>query len=122
MPTDDQQLALPPGTVLRGEYTIDRVIGYGAFGIVYDCRHRELDMHVAIKEYLPAEHATRHGSEVRAKTTARDAYQSGLERFSDEARHLVKIDHPNVVRCRDFFRANGTAYLVMDYEDGMSLH
>ena len=35
---------------------------------------------------------------------------------------MVRFDgHPNIIRCRDYFEANGTAYLVMDFEDGLPL-
>jgi len=45
----------------------------------------------------------------------------GLQAFLDEARTLAKFDHAHVVRVRDFFEANGTDYLVMDYDEGESL-
>ena len=52
----------------------------------------------------------------------REPYQEGMDRFLKEAKQLIAFrNHPNVVSCRDFFRANGTAYLVMDYEEGLSL-
>ncbi|MCG6861053.1 MAG: protein kinase [Chromatiaceae bacterium] len=38
-----------------------------------------------------------------------------------EARTLARLDYPNIVRVRQFFEANGTAYLVMDYYEGISL-
>jgi serine/threonine protein kinase len=51
----------------------------------------------------------------------RESYEYGLRRFLDEARTLAKFHEPNIVRVRSFIEANGTAYLVMDYEDGRSL-
>lgn len=49
-------------------------------------------------------------------------YLDGLRRFRDGAKALVNLpSHPNIVGCRDFFRGNGTAYLVMDYVDGQPL-
>ena len=44
-----------------------------------------------------------------------------MERFLDEARTPARFPHPNVVRVRDCFEANRTAYIVMDYEDGKPL-
>ena len=114
--------ALPPGAALR-DYTIEGVLGHGGFGIVYRARHNELGNVVAVKEYLPVELAVRDGVAVRVRGTAsREAYEDGLLRFRDEARALIEFQaHPSIVSCREFFRANGTAYLVMEHEDGMPL-
>ena len=114
--------SLAPGTVLR-DYTIESVIGHGGFGIVYRARHDELGIVVAIKEYLPIELAVRQGATVRARSDAdSQSYEEGLKRFRDEARALIQFhSHPNIVSCREYFRSNGTAYLVMEFVDGHSL-
>ena len=124
MPSMDPERrdALPVGTVLR-EFTIQAVIGHGGFGIVYRAGHNELDLTVAIKEYLPVELAVREGATVQPRSgTDRKDFEDGLRRFRDEAQALIDFDsHPSIVSCREFFRANGTAYLVMAYEEGQSL-
>ena len=124
MPSMDPERrdALPVGTVLR-EFTIQAVIGHGGFGIVYRAGHNELDLTVAIKEYLPVELAVREGATVQPRSgTDRKDFEDGLRRFRDEAQALIDFDsHPSIVSCRDFYRANGTAYLVMAYEEGQSL-
>ena len=124
MPSTDPERrdALPVGTVLR-EFTIQAVIGHGGFGIVYRAEHNELDLTVAIKEYLPVELAVREGATVQPRSgTDRKDFEDGLRRFRDEAQALIDFDsHPSIVSCREFFRANGTAYLVMAYEEGQSL-
>lgn len=114
--------ALPRGTVLRG-YSIRQVLGQGGFGIVYRARHIELGNVVAIKEYLPAELAVRVGSSVRPRSAAyEEFYQDGLRRFRKEGQALVALhDQSGIVSCRDFFRRNNTAYLVMEFEAGMPL-
>ena len=114
--------ALPAGTPLR-EYTLEAVVGHGGFGIVYRAQHDELGSTAAIKEYLPIELAVREGVSVRVRSAADSrSYQDSLRRFRDEARALMQLqDHPGIVSCRDFFRANGTAYMVMEYEEGRSL-
>ena len=113
---------LPVGTILR-DFTIQAVVGHGGFGVVYRAGHNDLDLTVAIKEYLPVELAVREGTTVRPRSgTVRKDFEDGLRRFRDEAQMLVGFDsHPNIVSCREFFRAHGTAYLVMAYEDGRSL-
>ena len=118
----DRRDALPPGSVLR-EYRIQEVLGYGGFGIVYKARHFELEQVVAIKEYLPSELAIREGTVVRARgTDCETGFADGLRRFREEAKALIAFQqHPSIVDCHDFFRAHGTAYLVMEYVDGLPL-
>ena len=114
--------ALPRGAALR-DYTIEEVLGHGGFGIVYRARHNELGNRVAVKEYLPIELALREGAAVHPRSEdCRAGYADGLRRFRDEARALIEFQaHPSIVSCREFFRANGTAYLVMEYEHGLPL-
>ena len=118
----DRRDALAPGTVLR-DYTVEAALGHGGFGIVYRARHNELGHLVAIKEYLPAELAVREGNTVAPRSTdCEEHFANGLRRFRDEAKALIDLHgHPNIVECRDFFRGNSTAYLVMDFVDGQPL-
>ena len=121
MTSQDHKQALPPGFRL-GSCRVVRVLGAGGFGVTYLCEHGGLGVTVAIKEYLPNDIAVRSGSAVAPKSTAdREGYRWGLSRFLDEARTLARFEHRNVVRVRDYFEANGTAYIVMDYEDGEPL-
>ena len=122
MTGSDNKLALPVGTTLQ-QYKIESVLGYGGFGIVYKARHKRLDIQVAIKEYLPQMFATREANTVYPLSNDEHGdFYDGIERFLEEAKQLVKFDeHPNVVKCRDFFEENGTAYLVMNFEDGGEL-
>ena len=114
--------ALATGTVLRG-YKIESVLGYGGYGVVYRARHAELGHAVALKEYLPADLSVRDAGTVHPRSTeCLQAYEDGKRRFLEEARRIVQFKgDPGVVPCLDFFRANGTAYLVMEYVEGMSL-
>ena len=125
MPDDgwsDRRDALPQGCVLR-DYTIQAVLGHGGFGIVYKASHNELNQVVAIKEYLPSELAVREGATVRAKSADCETYfADGLRRFREEANALAMFQqHPSIIDCRELFRANGTAYLVMEYVEGRPL-
>ena len=121
MSTDDHKQALPAGFRL-GSYRVARVLGVGGFGVTYLCEHAGLGVQVAVKEYLPNEIAVRDGAEVHPKSAGdREGFEWGLSRFLDEARTLARLEHPNVVRVRDCFEANNTAYIVMDYEDGEPL-
>lgn len=119
----DHKNALPLGTELDGKYRLDAVLGAGGFGIVYRAEHRHLGKTYAIKEYLPQAVAMREGATVHPLSSeSRADYNEGLARFLREARQLVLFTgHSNIVTCGDYFEANGTAYLVMDFEEGMTL-
>lgn len=114
--------ALHTGIVLR-EYTIERAIGQGGFGITYLAHDSVFDRLVAIKEFLPTDIARRFGeSRVGPRATQfRESYEWGLGEFLEEAKLIDRLEHPNVVRVRSFFRDNDTAYLVMEYIDGPTL-
>lgn len=116
---------LPHGVVVGGQYRIGRVLGQpGGFGITYLAWDVHLQQRVAIKEYLPRALAARgEGSaDVIVHTPEQQVgFDEGLEHFLHEARVIARFDHPNIVRVRNFFRANRTAYLVMDYYEGVNL-
>lgn len=114
--------ALEMGTTL-GEYQLKSVLGVGGFGMTYLAWDANLEKHVAIKEYLPGDLALRalDGSVVPVSTDHQYDYQWGLERFIIEARTLARFSHPHIVRVNRYFEANGTGYMVMDYEEGESL-
>jgi serine/threonine protein kinase len=123
---------LSPGTSLSPagaaataatSYVIRRVLGTGGFGITYLAEW--LGTEVAIKEYLPEDFAGRaeDGLGVVPRTgKSHELFQFGLERFEEEARTLLQLkDAPSIARALNYFEANGTAYLVMDYVLGRTL-
>jgi serine/threonine protein kinase len=120
--TDRTQIALPMGYQVHW-YEIRAVVGQGGFGITYLAKDANLDHLVAIKEYLPANLAVRSGeSTVCPVSEGRSSvFDWGLERFVREARTLAKFKHPNIVTVYSVFEANGTAYMVMEYERGVNL-
>jgi serine/threonine protein kinase len=119
--TLDNVQALPPGTML-GDYRLDAVIGHGGFGITYRAFDSQLAKVVAIKEYLPVEFAVREGLKVVARGARfADDFAWGRERFLDEARALARFRHPHIVPVMRFLVANGTAYTVMEFEDGRNV-
>ncbi len=120
--TDRTQIALPMGYQIHW-YEIRAVVGQGGFGITYLAKDANLDHLVAIKEYLPTNLAVRSGeSTVRPASEGRSSvFDWGLERFVREARTLAKFKHPNIVTVYSVFEANGTAYMVMEYERGVNL-
>lgn len=114
---------LPPGTVLKDRYLVGRVLGEGGFGITYIGCDLQLELKVAIKEYFPTDKASRVSQaslEVSSYTGAAGVnYDKGLEKFLQEARTIARMDkQPTIVNVRDFFQANHTAYIVMEYVEG----
>ena len=125
----DQQsesgLYLSPGTILHNQYQIARMLGHGGFGITYLAWDTNLETKLAIKEYMPRDFATRNSTNAEVSTYAGDAKENfayGLERFLEEARTLAKFNqHTGIVSVLNFFKANGTGYMVMEYVDGFTL-
>ncbi len=114
--------ALPPGFQLD-QYRIERQLSLGGFSIVYLALD-EAGTPVAIKEYLPNSLALRKEGETEPQVSEehRPAFRYGMKCFFEEGRSLAKLMHPNVVRVLNFFRANGTVYMVMQFERGRTLH
>ena len=114
--------ALAIGTRL-GEFEITGLLGEGGFGIVYLAYDSSLERHVALKEYMPSAFASRTAlSEVRVKSERHvDTFQAGLRSFVNEARMLAQFDHPSLIKVYRFWEANGTAYMIMPYYQGITL-
>ena len=118
--------ALPNGTILR-EWRLEQVLGVGGFGIVYRGRGIYFDELVAIKEYFPSAISDRlsGATVVPADSSAEEIYKLGLQKFVEEAKVLWNLSkptrHPNIVSVRSLFEIHGTAYMVMDFESGVSL-
>lgn len=116
---------LKPGTVLNRRYLVGRALGEGGFGITYIGRDLTLGRRVALKEYYPNGFAVRNhtaSDQVEVITSGSKAFSAGLQRFLQEAQILAQFDgEPGVVDVCDFFNANETAYIVMEYLDGITL-
>jgi non-specific serine/threonine protein kinase len=118
--------ALPSGTVLR-EWRIEEVLGVGGFGIVYKAQGIYFNELVAIKEYFPSSISERESDDtvVPIDSDAEEVHALGLKKFVEEAKLLWNLStpsrHPNIVSVRSLFEIHGTAYMVMDFEDGFSL-
>ena len=119
--------SLKEGTLLQnGKYKIVRFINSGGFGCTYEGVHTMLDTKVAIKEFFPKDFCNR--DEATLHVTIGTESKRGLvkklqKKFVEEAKILFKeLHHPGIVRVTDIFEENGTAYYVMDYIEGCSLH
>jgi serine/threonine protein kinase len=117
---------LQPFSILAGKYLLGMAIGEGGFGITYIGMDLNLEMRVAIKEYYPNGCAVRNCSESNTvlsySNSAQEVFEKGREKFINEARLLAKCSNlSEIVSVKDFFRENHTAYIVMEYIEGITL-
>ncbi len=116
--------ALPTGTSLK-EFVIERVLGSGGFGITYLARDKRLGRQVVIKENLPPQFCWRDTMSLTVQPRESsgedlDNFQYSLESFEKEAATLASLDHPGIVKVLRSFEANGTAYFVMPFVEGVT--
>jgi len=106
VPAPAAPAVLKPGSVLGGRYEIERELGKGGMGMVFQAHDRELDEPVAIKVLRP-------------EIVEMDA--SILARFKDEIRLARRITHRNVVRTFDFGDLEGVKFISMEFVQGLTL-
>ena len=117
---------LRKGTRLIGRYTIEGVLGQGGFGITYLGIDELHEKKVAIKEFFPQGIVTRNIEYQDTVTVTfvgeKENYEKGKERFLKEARTMAKFSKDEgIVKALDFFEINNTAYIVMEYLEGITL-
>ena len=111
-------------TLQNGKYRILKVLGQGGFGITYLAIQVRLDRKVAIKEFFMKNFCERNETtrQVTLGTAGScETVNSCREKFWKEAKHIAKLEHPNIIRIIDVFDENSTSYYVMDYIEGGSL-
>lgn len=117
---------LKQNTELNGRYEIKSILGEGGFGITYYGVDSLFGKSVAIKEYFPQGLVTRNNeltNDITVTYAKQDeAYAAGKRRFISEARVMAKFNKDQgIVGVTDFFESNNTAYIVMEYLDGITL-
>ena len=111
-------------TLQDGNYRILKVLGQGGFGITYLAIQVRLDRKVAIKEFFMKDFCERNETtrQVTLGTAgSRETVNLCRKKFLKEAKHIAKLDHPNIIRIIDVFDENSTSYYVMEYIEGGSL-
>ncbi len=126
MQGDEQQErseALPDGTHLLGDqFTVERALSNGGFGITYLARDNYLDRRVVIKECYPEVFCMRQGKNVLVRSDQhKEKYRTIVKMFMREARSIAKMRHPNIVGVHRIFEDNQTAYMVLDLIHGRDL-
>jgi len=118
---------LPPGTIIGNNYRVLSTLGRGGFGITYKCEDIRLKYYVAVKEYFPDGLASRNSDNLNVvpSDTGRDTYKWGLEKFLREGMTLAAIQDKSpsefIVKIILFLEERETAYLAMEFIDGMTI-
>lgn len=117
---------LTPGSLVKQRYQVGRVLGEGGFGITYVGLDTVLNLKVAVKEFYMAGYVNRNNEASRTVFATvgehQDLFNRNKEKFLSEARVLARFyEEPGIVGVRDFCEENGTAYIIMDFLDGMDL-
>ena len=113
---------LKPGTeLLRGQYVVEDFLAAGGFGITYTARD-SLNRPVVVKECFPSSFCHRTGNAVQPRSRAHiDEFRKIVRLFTQEAKSLAKVGHPNIVGVHHVFEENNTAYMAMDLVQGRDL-
>lgn len=121
----EQPHYLMPGTILANHFIVGTAIGFGGFGIIYKCLDTTLGVIVAVKEFYPAGLVNRAPGECEVGLLSGDRqqqYRVQLKRFLMEAQSIAQFGKAkDIVNVYDFFEANNTAYIIMEYVDGVLL-
>jgi len=117
---------LLPGTLLAGRYAVGKVLGEGGFGITYVGIDTRLKRKIAIKEFYMNGFVSRYNTystQVQVSVgESTEIFQKNRDRFLEEAQVLASFsEEPGIVGVHDYFLENGTAYIVMEFLDGMTL-
>lgn len=122
--TSDDTLLLP-GSCLSEKYIIGSVIGIGGFGVTYLAYNKSSDSKVAVKEYFPRGIAHRNSDGITVSAVSEDdlaIFEAGAKKLYNETEIVSEFkDNPNIVTIYDFFRANNTVYLTMEFLHGKTL-
>jgi serine/threonine protein kinase len=93
------------GTIIAGNYRIERKLGGGGMGTVYQCTDLSMQRSVAVKFLHP-------------HLVTSDKW---LLRFQQEARAVGRLEHPSIIGVHAFSRQGDTPFIVMDFVQGTSL-
>jgi len=108
-------------TLQEGNFIIESLLAAGAFGATYLAQDKILHRSVVIKEYFPDGCRRSYEEVIPYQNQNPETFVKARERFLEEARVLAQFRHPGIVGVYNFFEANNTAYMVMEYLQGPTL-
>lgn len=110
-----------PSRTRLGIYTIHEVLGRGGFGISYRAFDSQLQREVVLKEHAPLGLCTRAEGSAEIETADAELYSRSLASCCREARVLAALRHEGIVQVYEIFEACNTAYIVLEYVEGITL-
>lgn len=123
-----ERVSLEIGSVLSSKkfkYRIISVLGRGSFGITYSAvvsNRKNKEEKVCIKEFFIQGVSSREDSGIISYCSDTVAIDQCRDEFIAEAKNLIELNHPNIVKAHELFEANGTWYYSMDYIEGENLN
>lgn len=119
---------LEPGTILnsgQNTYVIESILGHGTFGITYTAKiqnGRKKGKTVAVKEFFINGISSREEFGIVSSCSDTISTEQCKAEFIAEAKNLIELNHPNIVKAYEVFETNGTVYYSMDYIEGENLN
>jgi serine/threonine protein kinase len=109
-------------TLLNNRYKVTSYLSQGGFGYTYLAMDNLFNEKVCVKELYISGRSTRGPKqEVISENNKEFSFEYFADRFWDEARQLASFNHSNIVKVKDFFKVNGTIYMVMEFVEGETL-
>jgi len=119
---------LSVGSILsspQNMYVIESVLGHGTFGITYTIKvlkGKEKGKRFALKEFFINGISSREESGSVSSHSDTISTEQCKAEFVAEAKNLIALNHPNIVKAYEVFETNGTVYYTMDYIEGENLN